>query len=132
MKAEVSAEDSTDSLEDMMTNQPTPRVATATRGTTISNQSMPRAAARPAAKKDGTGWKVFIMVASLVATIGGWGILAVDQGQNVASAQTQIVQPASAPATTSQGNTGRQSSGLRQVTGPAVQPQTITRSRSSR
>lgn len=70
-----------------------------------------------------------IMVTSLVATIGGWGMLAIDQGQT--AAQTPIVQAASVPATTTQRTTNSRTT-LRQVTGQSVQPQTITRTRSSR
>ncbi len=90
-----------------------------------------KAAPRPASSRQtGTGWKAFIMVASLAATIGGWGILAVNQGQ--AAAQTQTVQTASLPSTTTQQSSNNGRSSLRQVTGPAVQPQIITRTRSSR
>ncbi len=97
--------------------------------TQVHVQPKPRTAG---VKSTGTGWKVLIMVASLAGMIGGWGILAVDQGQNVAAAQTQVVQPASAPAANTGSNTNRTSPVLRSVTGQTAFPSVITRSRSSR
>ncbi len=94
--------------------------APAARTTTAPRKSSP--------PKGAAGWKIFIMAASLAATIGGWGILAVDQGS--ATAQAAVVQPAAPP---QNGVTSTRSSrALRQVTGQAVQPQTVTRTRSSR
>ncbi len=92
-------------------------------------QAKPRTASP---KATGTGWKVAIMVASLAGMIGGWGVLAVDQAQNVASAQTQVVQPANAPATNTGSNTNGTSPVLRSVTGQTAFPSVVTRSRSSR
>ncbi len=103
-------------------------------------------------KSKGTGWKVAIMVASLAGMIGGWGALAVSQGENVAAASSQpVAQPVSVPAvnpnfnpgttspsTTNPGTTttgrgsNRQQPGLRQVSPSQGFPNVITRSRSSR
>lgn len=85
------------------------------------------------AQKSGTGIKALIMAASLAATIGGWGILAIGQVNDTVVAMQQspaLVQPAN-PATQ---NSVRitNSTALRQVTAPLAQPFPIARTRSSR
>ncbi len=77
-------------------------------------------------QKDAGGWKMLIMVGSLAATIGGWGILAAGQISNNAATTATAFQPA---------NTGTQlstQSSLRQVAPPAIQFNSIARTRSSR
>jgi hypothetical protein len=83
---------------------------------------------KSSARKSTTGIKAFMMVASIVMTIGGWGILALGQAQDaLAAAQPAIVQPASA-VTQNGVNTLRPSTTLRQST----QSSAIARTRSSR
>ena len=77
-------------------------------------------------QKNTGGWKMLIMVGSLAATIGGWGILAAGQiGSNAASTTTAF-QPAN---TSTQLNV---QPSLRQVAPPAIQFNSIARTRSSR
>lgn len=76
-------------------------------------------------QKNTGGWKMLIMVGSLAATITGWGILAAGQINNAATTATAF-QPA---------NTSTQLStqpSLRQVAPPAIQFNSIARTRSSR
>jgi hypothetical protein len=79
------------------------------------------------ARKSTTGIKAIMMVASIVMTIGGWGILALGQAQDALAAQPAIVQPASA-VTQNGVNTLKSSTTLRQST----QSNAIARTRSSR
>ncbi len=76
-------------------------------------------------KKNNNGMKVMIMAASLAITLGGWGAFAASQAQNVAAA---------APITVSNNSTTntQSSTQLRQVNPSTLQPQIITRTRSSR
>lgn len=78
------------------------------------------------AQKSGTGIKALIMAASLAATIGGWGILAVGQIPSAIVAMQQ------APVVTQPGGTTSNQTTLRQAAIPATQPRSIARTRSSR
>jgi hypothetical protein len=77
-------------------------------------------------QKNTGGWKMLIMVGSLAATIGGWGILAAGQIGSSAAAATTAFQPAN---TSTQLNT---QSSLRQVSPPSFQFNSLARTRSSR
>jgi hypothetical protein len=77
-------------------------------------------------QKNTGGWKMLIMVGSLAATIGGWGILAAGQISNNAATTTTAFQPAN---TSTLPNT---QSSLRQVAPPSFQFNSTARTRSSR
>jgi hypothetical protein len=77
-------------------------------------------------QKNTGGWKMLIMVGSLAATIGGWGILAAGQVSNNAATPSTAFQPTN---TSTQLNA---QSSLRQVAPPAFQFNSIARTRSSR
>jgi hypothetical protein len=82
-------------------------------------------------QKNGTGIKAIIMAASLVATIGGWGVLAVGQVNDTIVAMQQAPALVQSAGTTIQNNATNQTT-LRPVTIPATQPRSIARTRSSR
>ena len=84
------------------------------------------------AQKSGTGLKAIIMAASLAATIGGWGLLAVGQVQSAVVAMQQSPAFVQSAGTTTQNSATNQATTLRQVTIPATQPRSIARTRSSR
>ncbi len=90
----------------------------------------------PSTHKEPSGIKLLIMVASLAATFGGWGILALGEQQSTASAQapTVVVQPAEASLPPVDVYQPRSSGTLRQVSAPPAPAQSriITRTRSSR
>ena len=96
---------------------------------TNQTNSMKRAAP---AQKSGTGAKAIIMAASLAATIGGWGILAIGQVNDTVAAIQQPSTLIQSAGTTIQNNAANQTTTLRQVTIPATQPRAIARTRSSR
>jgi hypothetical protein len=85
------------------------------------------------ARKDGTGIKAIIMAASLAATIGGWGILAVGQVNDAAVAMQQSPVIAQSGGATVQNNLpATNQTTLRQATIPTNQPRAVARTRSSR
>ncbi len=96
-------------------------------------QPAPKRSAPPA-HKEASGIKLLIMIASLAATLGGWGILALGQTQSTAGAQSPVVisQPANAPQPAVGVSQPRSSGTLRQVSAPPAQSRVITRTRSSR
>lgn len=84
-------------------------------------------------RKGGAGIKTIIMAASLAATIGGWGILAVGQVNDSAVAMQQSPAVAQSGSTTIQNSlpaTGQTT--LRQTTIPTTQQRAVARTRSSR
>jgi hypothetical protein len=81
---------------------------------------------RKPAKKNATGMKAFIMAASLGITMGGWGLLAIGQTQNV----TTNALPSQSVTTT---NIRSNSAAVQnQIVVPNTQRSAIARSRSSR
>ena len=96
---------------------------------TNQTNSMKRTAS---AQKSGTGIKAIIMAASLAATIGGWGVLAIGQVNDTVAALQQSPALVQSSGTTIQNNSTNQATTLRQVTIPATQPRAIARTRSSR
>lgn len=102
----------------------------------MNNQIYPDKKASNA--KNGVVIKLMIMATSLVATVGGWAILAVGQMQNAVAAAQQpqpIVQPANPAARDSLRSTNSQTQPTQpQVTTPRTQtqPRTFGRTRSSR
>jgi hypothetical protein len=85
------------------------------------------------AQKSGTGIKAIIMAASLAATIGGWGILAIGQVSDTAVAMQQSPVIAQNGGTTIQNNLpATNQTTLRQATVPTTQQRSIARTRSSR
>ena len=85
------------------------------------------------ARKSGTGIKAIIMAASLAATIGGWGILAVGQVNDTAVAMQQSPAIAQPGGTTIQNNLpATNQTTLRQATTPPIQQRSFARTRSSR
>jgi hypothetical protein len=95
-------------------------------------------AKKVSASKSGAGIKTLIMASSLIATMGGWAMLAVGQIQGAVNTIPQsqpIVQPASPAVQNSVGSSNLQTS-PRQVavpnTQPQQQPRVLGRTRSSR
>jgi len=102
----------------------------------MTSQAYP--AKKISTSKSGAGIKMLIMASSLIATMGGWAILAIGQIQgavNIIPQAQPIVQPASPAAQNGLGSTNLQTS-PRQVTVPNAQTQTqprvLGRTRSSR
>jgi hypothetical protein len=102
----------------------------------MTSQAYP--AKKISTSKSGVGIKMLIMASSLIATMGGWAILAVGQIQSAVNTLPQsqpIVQPASPAVQNSVGSSNLQTS-PRQVTVPNTQPQqqprVLGRTRSSR
>lgn len=81
---------------------------------------------RTPAQNDVRGMKLAIMAASLAITLGGWGVLAAQQGQNASAA------PVVSQSSLSSSQTSTQTGTLRQVNPSTIQPQVIARTRSSR
>jgi hypothetical protein len=81
---------------------------------------------RKPAKKSATGIKALIMAASLAITIGGWGVLAVGQSQNMLTSAQQ------SPAISSTSRSPNPSTRQSQFASPNTQPSAIARTRSSR
>lgn len=85
-----------------------------------------------------TGIKLLIMAASVVTTIGGWGILAVNQTQDaIAATQQTQATTQTVNSTLTQNNartntTVNNSSALRQVNPSTIAPRAQARTRSSR
>ena len=97
---------------------------------TRQTDSMKRTAS---ARKSGTGIKAIIMAASLAATIGGWGILAVGQVNDATVAMQQsLALPQSSGAAIQKNLQATNQTTLRQGTVPSTQQRPIARTRSSR
>ena len=86
-------------------------------------QTMKRTA--PSGKRNADGWKMVIMVGSLAATLGGWGILATGQTQSAALSNTTTASSANIS------SAGTQQT-FSQFSAPAIQFPSIARTRSSR
>jgi hypothetical protein len=85
------------------------------------------------ARKSGAGIKAIIMAASLAATIGGWGVLAVGQVSDAAAAfQPSPLIAQSGGATLQNNLPAANQTTLRQAAIPMIQPRSIARTRSSR
>lgn len=115
-----------------MTNQT--RTIKSTQGITMVNQTNSIKRTAPAQKKSGAGIKALIMAASLAATIGGWGILAIGQTNDAlaTTAQPQALVQSASPAGQTSARTTNQQTTLRQVPAPVTQPRAVARTRSSR
>ncbi len=81
--------------------------------------------------KGSTGIKALVMVGSLVATLGGWGILAAGQVGTAAAAAPVSVQAQNVVSPASNQPTLQQSTSSL-TTSPQVQVRPVTRTRSSR
>lgn len=100
----------------------------------MNNQSVPRPR-KPAQKKNTTGVKAMIMAASVGITLGGWGILAAGQVQNVQAAapSSQAFIPSSSNQNSVQTNIQNSQSNSTIFSAPSTsRPTVIGRTRSSR